>query len=938
MIPRFNKLMAGDAFHWDQLRQQADFARINEPFLEDLQRLALGSNYAIRQLVKYSELLSHLKKLASFKLQSEQLESALRDLKDQDEIKKQLRLFRHHKMVEIIFLDICRQQATEETLLQISDLADCLITQALDKAQQLLAARHGQPRDAQGNAIQLNIIGMGKLGGHELNFSSDIDLICCYSEEGELEGIGKLSHAQFFSHVVKLFKALLHEATADGFVYRVDLRLRPWGDSGPVAISHSALEYYYQLHGREWEQYAMVKARVITGSDADRQALQAILRPFVYRRYHDYRVFDGLSQLKNQIDRQARRQGKDHNIKLGPGGIREIEFFVQAFQILKGGRNHQLQTPSILRAMMVLEQQQIIDNETLQHLRDGYLFLRQLENRIQMMNDQQTHEIPAQSALLARIAFTLGHADSGALMRALQTKQDWVSNEFSSLFEQPDETASSELATDWRELNPEQQQLQLQQLGFKDSNLARQQLEQFYHSKAMQFMSNNATQRLHSFLPQLLKLVAANADASTLLPRLLKLITAIAGRSVYFELLYQNIPLLEKLVKLFASSAWIADQVTRYPMLLESILYPGALEERFDRDRLTRELAVQLQNVAGDAELELDILRQFKRSQTIVIASAELTQEIDAKAVSLYLCDLAQILLQAVYHLSWQAMVAQYGEPGCLVDGAAKSPALAIIAYGKLGGLELHYQSDLDIIFVHDSRGEAQQTLGAKSIDNAIFFARLAQKIISSINLRTAAGQLYEIDTRLRPDGASGMLVSSLSAYQQYLQEKAWVWEHQALIRARFVAGQQSLAPTFEHIRRSVLCLPREQQPLQQAVVEMRDKMYQAMKPPEGKIINLKHSRGGLVDIEFIVQYRVLLHANKFASLCETTDNIRLLTALHELNLISDQDLQLRDIYQTFHELLHARVLQNQSADIPSDTVQPQIDQVQACWNSTFNR
>ena len=935
MLPEFDKLIGGDAFHWRQIQQQPNFPAADNDFLQDLQRLVLASNYASAQLARYPELLPALHDCQPFNLDRTRLISALDNQHDPAVIKQLLRQFRHQKLVQIIFLDVCRAEPVEAVLKHLSELADVLIHAALGKAESILSSRHGQPQNANGEPMTLNIIGMGKLGGGELNFSSDIDLICCYADEGELTGLGKLSHAQYFSRVVKLFKELLHESTADGFVYRVDLRLRPWGDSGPVALSHSAFEHYYQLHGREWEQYAMVKARVITGSAADRAWLQSILRPFVYRRYHDYRVFDGLAQLKHQIDRQARARGKINNIKLGPGGIREIEFFVQAFQILKGGRNHSLQTPSLFKAMAVLAEQHIVDPKEITEMRAAYCFLRQLENRIQMFNDEQTHDLPSQECRQQRISRMLGYADWPALELSLRHWQEIVNRRFSRLFISDD--ARDAEAIDYQALSSEQLEEALQALGFTEPQPIRKKIEDFYQSAALHFMSDKAQQRFRSVFPHLLRAVAQQPDPPALLTRLLALMSAIAGRSVYFELLYQNRPLLQKLIQIFAASAWVAEQVTRYPMLLESVLYPGSLQARFDRARLQSELTVQLDNVAGDIELELDVLRQFKRAQTLVIASAELTAEIDATETSRQLSALAEILLQAVYRLSWRELVAQYGEPACRIDGAPHRPALGIIAYGKLGGHELHYQSDLDIIFLHDSSGESQTTLGQKALDNRVFFARLAQKIMSKINLRTAAGQLYEIDTRLRPDGASGMLVSTLGAYRQYQLDKAWVWEHQALTRARFVAGAPAIARPFARIRCEVLRLPRRIDALQQSVIEMRDRIYRAKNPPEGERINLKHSRGCLVDIEFLVQYWVLLNANKFASLCETTDNIGLLTELHELKLISAQQVQLRDIYQTFHQHLHARVLQNQSAEMSASGIQPLIDQVLVCWKNTFN-
>ena len=936
----FDDLIEPDLFHWEQLQQLLQQQQINDPaFIESLQRLALGSNYAVTQLTRHPEFIAPLQHCREFDLAPQQLASALQDIVDPQQIKQQLRRFRHHKLVQIIYLDICRQATVQSTLQHLSDLADLLIRQALERAQSILSAKHGQPLDHLGEPMQLNIIGMGKLGGGELNFSSDIDLICSYSEEGQLKGFGQLSHAQYFTQLVKLFKQLLNDSTVDGFVYRVDLRLRPWGDSGPVVISHSAFEHYYQLHGREWEQYAMVKARVITGSESDKQHLQSIIRPFVYRRYHDYRVFDGLAQLKHKIDLQARRKKARCNIKIGQGGIREIEFFVQAFQILKGGRNHHLQTPSIYRALKVLSEQEVTERQTLIEMRESYDFLRMLENRIQMLNDQQTHELPDNPNLLQRISRLMGFADWPALEQDLGRHQQRVNHIFSRLFSQRDEQQpggeTQQLNLD--ELGDKQHLEAIRAVGFEQPELIHQQLQEFYRSKALLYMSDKAKKRFRVFYPELLKLVAGHPQQQVLLDKMLALLSSISGRSVYFELLYQNIPLLMKLVDLFDSSSWIANEVTRHPFLLESLLYPEQLSQRFDQAMLRQSLQIQLDNVSGDVEMELDTLRQFKRAHTIEIATAEIAAEIDTSEVSLYLSRLAQILLQAIYDLSWQELTSEYGEPRCIIDDQALTPGMGIIAYGKLGGYELHYQSDLDIIFLHDSAGSQQQTSGTRSIDNATFFSRLAQKIISKITLLTAAGKLYEIDTRLRPDGASGMLVSSITAFEQYQKEKAWVWEHQAIIRARFIAGHRSIESEFDTIRSQVISLPREEPGLKQAVIEMREKIYQAKNPPETEMIDIKHSRGGLVDIEFMVQYWVLRHANKFASLTQTTDNIGLISELHDLGLIPLEYLQLAEIYQTFHKWLHTQVLQNQSAELPLDKVHDEVDMVRACWNKTFD-
>ena len=939
-MDQFEQLIGPDSFHWQQLEELLllqDFERDCD-FMESLQKLALGSNYAIAQLIKYPDFIKKLQSCRHFELDTDQLIRSLEGISDINLIKFQLRLFRHQKLLEIIYLDICRQQDIESTLLQLSELADLLIQQALAKTEQILSTKHGQPFDELGQPMQLNIIGMGKLGGKELNFSSDIDLICCYSDDGNLSGYGQLSHTQYYSHVVKMFNQLLYETTADGFVYRVDLRLRPWGDSGPMVLSHNAFEHYYQLHGREWEQYAMVKARVITGSKSDKKYLQSILKPFIYRRYHDYRVFDGLASLKQKIDQQSSRKKTRCNIKIGRGGIREIEFFVQAFQILKGGRNHQLQTQSLFKAIETLLTQEITDSQTLNQMRESYCFLRLLENRLQMLNDSQTHEIPTRQNSQERISLLLGYANWQSLEKELNQHQNQVNEIFSSLFkQQQNDQPQGEIVQHFNELSEEQHLQVIQNLQFTNPQEIHQRLLQFYQSRSLLFMSDKAKKRFHVFFPELLKQITQHQQQLQLLEKLIALLSSIAGRSVYFELLYQNIPLLVKLVHLFDSSNWIAAEVTRHPILLESLLYPGPLADRFDKLKQQHALQVQLQNVRDDEELELDVLRQFKRAQTIVIATAEIAQEIDTTKVSYYLSELAEILLQAVYELSLTALVKQYGEPQCVIENQSFKPGLGIIAYGKLGGYELHYQSDLDIIFLHNSSGSKQQTAGPKNIDNAVFFSRLAQKIISKISLLTAAGKLYEIDTRLRPNGSSGMLVTSCHAFHQYQLEKAWVWEHQAIIRARYIAGNVDIKPVFELSRLHIISMIREPDELGHAITEMRDKIYQTKKPAEGKLINIKYSRGCMVDIEFLVQYWILKYANKFASLSERTDNIGLISELHHLGLINGEDLQLRDCYPAFHKWLHERVLQNQSAEISSDLVRNEIEIVKACWNKTFN-
>ena len=927
-----------DLFRWRQLESSFDQCGYDELFRTQLENLSIASSYALNQLCRTPALLDNLHRLKQFNLDQHELTQACEQVQEVTKTQKILRQHRHAKLIEIIYLDVIDNIPLKLVLRHLSDLADQLIRCALTAAEMQLIAKHGQPVDPDGNPITLNIIAMGKLGGRELNFSSDIDLICSYANEGDLTGYGHLAYQEFFTRVVKLFTKLLNDTTEDGFVYRVDLRLRPWGNSGPVALHHMALEHYYQLHGREWEQYAMVKARMITGSDNDQQFIQSILKPFVYRKYHDYRVFEGLAGLKDQIDRQAKLKNMHDNIKVGNGGIREIEFFVQAFQILKGGRNNRLQSQQIFTCFDILQTQNIVTSKTIEELREAYVFLRQLENKIQMIADEQSHSCPQNQLIQSRIAYSMNFSDWQSVQKVLDEHRTKVSHHFTELFKRDTGTDNDINISDvFSEEKPDNQQIELlESYNLNHTEEISQKLTGFLTSNAWGFMSARAKQRFSNLLPDLLKSISQTKNHLILFDRLLNLFSSIAGRSVYFELLHQNSHLLDKLIHLFNRSEWIAQEVAQYPMLLEYLIQPDSNDDKFDCEKIANNLKIQLDNVAGDTELELDILRLFKREQTIVIAIAELSEQITPLAVSQYLTELAEVVLHAVYQLASDALQNQYGLPQCTVDGVIRDANFAIIGYGKLGGHEMHYQSDLDVIFLHDSAGNEQITNGKKSIDNSVYFARLAQKIISMTSILTSSGKLYEIDSRLRPEGASGLLVTSDHAYLQYQLNKAWTWEHQALVRARHVGGSPRLKQIFQEMRQSILSIERDGQKLKKDITEMRAKINQSKSPTEGDQRNLKSSKGCMVDIEFMVQYWVLLHANKVSSISIYSDNISVINELFRLNLISSQQSQLVDIYQKYHRWLHRTVLQNNPAEIALEKIAAEVEHVNNCWNECF--
>ncbi len=929
-------LLGERADDWQAVRAALAERDADGDFCRALDRLAAASDYALRQLRLDPAALDELLALDEFTLDDPIIEPGPDDRIDLDQLRRELRRYRHRKHLAIIYLDVVRGHPLDEILAHLSDLADHLILVALDACNKALAAKHGQPRNERGEPMQLNIIAMGKLGGRELNFSSDVDLICCYEGDGELDGYGRLSYQEYFSRLVRSLVQVLADNTEDGFVYRVDLRLRPWGDSGPVVLSHAALEHYYQLHGREWEQYAMVKARVISGSDAERADLRAILQPFVYRRYHDYRVFEGLASMKDKIDAQARTRGMRDNIKLGPGGIREIEFCVQAFQILRGGRIRKLRSSRIFDCFEALAAQSIVERGQVAALRDAYVFLRRLENRIQMFADEQTHELPADPARRRRIAATLDFADWEALAGTLREHRDAVSRFFTELFKRESEQSPATILDDTLDAPGDARREEfVAQSGVDDPAAITAQLNDFIASKAWGFMSARAKKRFNSLLPDLLARIQFSTDQASLFERFMRLFAAIAGRSVYFELLVQNPALLQRLAELFDKSAWIATEVASYPMLLENLIQRPD-RGRFDRAELEARLLQQLANVEGDPELELDNLRLFKREQTLVIAGAELAGEIDAVEVGRYLSDLAEIVLAAVLELARKDLGKRHGIPRQRLDGEQREAEFSIIGYGKLGGRELHYSSDLDLIFLHDSTGDEAHTDGDKCIENSVYFPRLAQKVISMTSVLTASGKLYEIDSRLRPEGSSGLLVSSLEAFERYQREKAWTWEHQALVRARPVAGDAALAARFAEVRLQILGQPREAAKLRADVVEMRARIYRNKRPPEDARRDLKHSRGGMVDLEFLVQYWVLLHANSLDNDCLSSDNISLLDALLRFNLIPASAAELVDIYRNYHRLLHQAVLQDQAAEVDAGVIAAQLERVTNCWNACF--
>jgi glutamate-ammonia-ligase adenylyltransferase len=842
-------------------------------------------------------------------------------------------------MVRIAWRDLAGLAGLEETLGDLTDLAERLVDAALERLHGWQTRRFGEPRDAEGRPQRLVVLGMGKLGGRELNFSSDIDLIFIYPRQGQTDGAKTISNEEFFRRLGQRLIKILAEPTAEGFVFRVDMRLRPFGDSGPLAISFAAFEDYYQTHGRDWERYAMIKARVIAGDREAGERLLEGLRPFVYRRYLDYSAFESLRGMKAMIAQEMERKGLRRNIKLGPGGIREIEFIGQAFQLIYGGRDPALRERGILRVLDHLAASGRLPEPAVASLKQAYDFLRRIENRLQAWADQQTHDLPEDELAKLRLAFAMGQPGWGAFTQELARHVEAVGQQFAQVFGGPTETdrdaEQDALAELWRGEPGEEAALQwLTDQGFEEPALAWNRLRALKQGLSYRTMSLRGRARLDALLPLALRSAAATPQPTATLERVLNLLESVARRSVYLALLADHPQTLEHLVKLCAASGWIGAHLARYPMLLDDLLNPALLYAPLDRRQLAAELDLQLARApADDPEERLNALRYFKQTQVLRVAAADVSGAMPLMIVSDHLTGIAETLLRKVLDLAWADLLPKFGQPRCVVDGVERDAGFAIVAYGKLGGIELNYGSDLDLVFLHDSAGDRQLTVGPRSIDNPTFFARLVQRIIHWLTTRTGAGDLYEVDTRLRPSGRAGLLVTSCEAFAEYQRHQAWTWEHQALTRTRVVAGPATLAERFQAIRRDVLQREREPATLRQEVRDMRERMRAELDASTAETFDLKQGRGGIADIEFMVQYQILANAHRHPDLLIHPDNIRQLDGLERFGVLSIADAaRLRNAYRGLRRRIHRLKLQEQPALIPMDEARDERESVIRVW------
>ncbi len=832
---------------------------------------------------------------------------------DEAALSSTLRRLRKQVMLKLIVRDLGGLANLDEVMTAMTALAEVSVRCAQALLMNTLTEQFGAPiGESSGTPQELMVLGMGKLGGGELNVSSDIDLIFIYPEDGETNGMRKLSNHEFFTRLGRRLITAINDHTADGYVFRVDMRLRPYGESGPLVMSFAALEEYLVAQGREWERYAWIKARIISpaGHPASTQ-LEQLSQPFVFRKYLDFGAFDSMRKLHAQIRAEVARRDRYQNIKLGPGGIREIEFIAQVFQLIRGGRDAGLRIRPTQQVLRLLAQMGELESEVAARLDESYVFLRNLEHRLQYLDDQQTQELPNSPENQALIAEAMGYSEYAALLAALDPLRQFVTQQFEKVFgaKQGEETGDW-----WREdATVDELTASLAAANFRDAAGTAARLVQFRNGGRYRLLPESSRLRMDNLVPRFAGLCAEESNPDEALARILALLEAIARRASYLAFLAEYPLALPRLVRLVAASAWASEYLAQHPILLDELLDAREIYSPPDWTALENDLGTQLAECHGDMERQMEALRLFQHSQTFHLLAMDLQGLLPLEKLSDHLSDLADLILRHVLALCWSSL------------GHSEAPHFAIIAYGKLGGRELGYASDLDLIFIYDD----------DLPDAGVAYAKLAKRINAMLSSYTASGRLYEVDLRLRPNGESGLLVSTMAAFSEYQAQHAWTWEHQALTRARFCAGDTAIGRQFEAIREQVLRTPRDPVKLRQEIVEMRRKMREGH-PNRTPLFDIKHDPGGMVDIEFIVQYLVLARAHEYSGLTANSGNLALLKLAGELGLIEAALAEkVCAAYRALREIQHKMRLNNQTpARLPAGELD--VSTVIALWNQLF--
>lgn len=882
---------------------------------EQLHKTLRASQYAEQVLGNHAILLEQdyaidqfLVPLSTTQIQNF-IHAALDNITDETTWMRAIRVLRARLMFRWIWQDA--NQLTDVVTLtrELSDFADASICAAKDFARVPLVAKHGEPIGYNGTVQNLIVVAMGKLGAQELNLSSDIDLIFAFGEQGETNGRKCIDVQQFCILWGQKLIYLLDHITADGFVFRVDMRLRPWGDGSALAISHVALEKYLSQHGREWERYAWIKARIVTGGKEGSELLD-MTRPFVFRKYVDYTAFEAMREMKAMIEREVLRRNIEDDIKLGAGGIREVEFIVQVFQLIYGGSKLELQDRQCLVSLHHLGEVGLLEMQAVAELEDAYLFLRRVEHAIQALHDQQTQSLPNEPDLRQRMIETLGFADWESFIAFLNQKRAKVIFQFEHLIKE-------------KEPDPliESFSLLEKQLNEVLDDNAKNLIHEFWYGHALKKLPAKAVQRLKTFWPHLIEAILQSNKPQVALLRLMPLVESVMRRTVYLVMLIESKGALQRLVKMATVSPWICEELTHYPVLLDEFLSMDfELPKRQDLEDSLRQQLLRIE--IDQVEDQMRVLRLFKKSNVLAVAASDVLAESPLMKVSDALTDIAEVSVNAALHLAYQMTAKKHGYPldaegqRCSLDHTA----FVVAGYGKVGGIELGYGSDLDLVFIH-YMSEQGDTDGTKQISGFEFAMRVAQKFMSLMTTQTLDGRVYEIDTRLRPSGEAGLLVTSLKAFEQYQLKSAWVWEHQALVRARSIAGEKSLREKFEALRCRILTQPRDEAKVREEVLKMRQKMKDHLgsskEQQKDGIFHLKQDAGGIVDIEFMAQYAVLAWSGSNPDLAHYSDNVRILEDAAKANRLSSDDATaLIQAYLSERAESHRLALANQSMQV----------------------
>lgn len=914
------------------LNANIDIELITPEFQADVIKIFATSDFVSEIFCKYPQLplTVYQEGLPEFSLVNvkEILKASLSGIDELDAFKRILRQLRAQQTSLIIWRFLLHKVSLETHLRELSLLADMLVKKTCHFIFKKIMINIGRPETEDGKEISFVVIALGKLGGQELNFSSDIDLIFAYTDKGVVvDSKSPINIEQYFTRAAQLLISILSDRTEDGFVYRVDMRLRPYGESGALVLTFEQLEQYYQYQGRDWERYALIKARLITGDNLARKRLKSIIQPFVYRRYLDYSAFESLREMKSKVELDVRENNRQNDIKLGKGGIRQIEFIAQAFQLIRGGKNIALQKRNLLRVLKELKYYQIISENKYAALKSAYCFLRSLEHFLQMLRDEQTHQLPVDETEKSKIALLMGlnHWEDISILLMQHLKE--VTFYFEILSAVP--AIYSDVPKDQFDLGKNIWMNQVINLGtIQCSDTFIEQVNQFKESALVRGLKAKARSRLDQVIPVVLNIIVQSEAPDILLARTLKFLRSIARRSAYLAFLIEKEGALTYLLKVFEKSEWINSMLCQYPVLLDEILTPISIAQIHSKLFWQQDLNQKMKGVKQeDLEQQMEKLRQFKLGGFLSIALHErlAKKEVD---VSLALNHLVEVILEKAYFLCLQFILQNYNLKKPINEMLDKFP-FALIAYGKLGAKELSYLSDLDLVFLYDD----SSSLLEKEIQGVEALVRLAQRMIHMLSTQTLSGKLFDIDVRLRPGGSAGMLVGSVSGFQQYLTNQAWVWEHQALVNARFILGAPALQEKFEAIRKNTLAFLRNQDTLKKSIGEMRQKMLSNQCKP---IWNIKTVPGGMVDIEFIVQYIVLYCAHQYPHLAEQYGTLNILMALRRTHLLSEKDLEvLISAYAYYQYLQNDRLLQPDEKT-NQEEISAYQQQVMALWHKIF--